>query len=150
MVEPVIFIFIKDGCPMSVFARNVFTAECLNTIFPPERTDAFFDALFGDAEEGAYDIRLTFDEKNSTEEELHFYFELHQRPGHCLVCSLTYGLPQVFDRHPVLDLKGVVAELAKARQWDPETVWWRIGATESLSNALHRIPLVLARQGEKR
>ena len=29
----------------------------LESIFPAERTDAFFDALFGGAEEGAYDIR---------------------------------------------------------------------------------------------
>ena len=39
----------------------LFTPACLDGIFPAEeRTKAFFDALFGDAEEGAYDIRLTF------------------------------------------------------------------------------------------
>ena len=56
---------------------DVFTPECLNDLFPIQRTNDFFDALFGDAEEGAYDV------------------------------------------------------------------WWRIGTTESLSSALHRIPLVL-------
>ena len=38
----------------------VFTSERLAELFPPERTDAFFEALFGGAEEGAYDIRLAF------------------------------------------------------------------------------------------
>ena len=31
---------------------DVFTPECLNDLFPQQRTDDFFDALFGDAEEG--------------------------------------------------------------------------------------------------
>lgn len=131
-------------------ASAIFTPERLNDLFPAQRTDAFFDALFGDVEEGAYDIRLTFDA--STEEEtneLRFFFELHQRPGRCLVCSLTYGLPQVFERHPIINLKGLVSELATLANWDLDDVWWRIGSTESLSNALHRIPLVLIRNKGK-
>ena len=41
--------------------QSVFTPSCLEGLFPAEeRTAAFFDALFGDAEDGAYDIRLTF------------------------------------------------------------------------------------------
>ena len=75
---------------------DVFTPECLNDLFPIQRTNDFFDALFGDAEEGAYDIRLVVDPEESDDGELHFYFELHQRAGRCLVCSLTYGLPQFF------------------------------------------------------
>ena len=68
---------------------DVFTPECLNDLFPIQRTNDFFDALFGDAEEGAYDIRLVVDPEESDDGELHFYFELHQRAGRCLVCSLT-------------------------------------------------------------
>lgn len=124
---------------------DVFTPECLHALFPPERTDEFFDALFGDAEEGAYDIRLALDPEESDEGELHFYFELHQRADRCLVCSLTYGLPQVFERHPVINLKGLVGEIAQRAGWDLDDVWWRIGTTEGISNALHRIPLVLIR-----
>ena len=30
---------------------DVFTPECLNDLFPIQRTNDFFDALFGDAEE---------------------------------------------------------------------------------------------------
>ena len=122
---------------------DVFTPECLTDLFPPQRTDEFFDALFGDAEEGAYDIRLTLDPEESGDGELHFYFELHQRTGRCLVCSLTYGLPQVFERHPVIILKGLVGDIAGHAGWDADEVWWRIGTTESLSSAFHRIPLVL-------
>ena len=32
---------------------QIFTEDTLQTIFPPERTEAFFEALFGDAEEGS-------------------------------------------------------------------------------------------------
>ena len=131
-------------------AASVFTPECLAKLFPAQRTDAFFDALFGDVEEGAYDIRLTLDDSAESDgNELHFFFELHQRPGRCLVCSLTYGLPQVFERHPVINLKGLVADLATLASWDLDDVWWRIGSTESLSSALHRIPLVLIRNRGK-
>ena len=121
---------------------DVFTPECLNDLFPQQRTDDFFDALFGDAEEGAYDIRLAIDPEESDDGELHFYFELHQRAGRCLVCSLTYGLPQVFERHPIINLKGLVSDIASRAGWELDDVWWRIGTTESLSSALHRIPLV--------
>ena len=71
------------------------------------------------------------------------YAELHQRAGRCLVCSLTYGLPQVFERHPIINLKGLVSDIASRAGWELDDVWWRIGTTESLSSALHRIPLVL-------
>ena len=126
-------------------AASIFTPECLEKLFPQERTQAFFDALFGDAEEGAYDIYLSLDDTAETEDELHFYFDLRQRPGRCLVCSLTYGLPQVFSRHPIINVKGLVTEIAALADWDPNEVWWRIGDTESISSAWHRIPLVLIR-----
>ena len=57
----------------------------LDTVFPAERTDAFFDALFGGAEEGAYDIRLVC--RNVSDNKAELAFELHQRPGKCLVCN---------------------------------------------------------------
>ncbi len=37
---------------------DIFTEDRLASIFPAERTDDFFEALFGDAEEGSYDIEL--------------------------------------------------------------------------------------------
>ena len=123
---------------------TVFTPECLSKLFPVQRTDAFFEALFGDVEEGAYDIRLVLDEESNFEDgEILFFFELHQRPGRCLVCSLTYGLPQVFERHPIINLKGLVQEIAALLNWKLNEVSWKLGPTESISNAFHRIPLVI-------
>ena len=75
---------------MSAKIDNAFLKE----IFPPERTDQFFEVLFGGAEEGAYDIVITV--RNETEDHVEMAYELHQRPGKCLVCSLTYGLSTVF------------------------------------------------------
>ena len=93
------------------FFDALFDREMLDKLFPPERTDQFFDALLGDAAEGAYDIRLAY--KGLQESRLNFELELHQRPGKCLVCSLTYGLPTVFSRHPVINIQGVVDQIAR-------------------------------------
>ena len=120
---------------------KVLDKAFLDSVFPPERTEAFFDALFGGAEEGAYDIVLVCRSEGEGKAEL--AFELHQRPGKCLACNLTYGLPQVFERHPIINLKGLVSDIASRAGWELDDVWWRIGTTESLSSALHRIPLVL-------
>lgn len=120
-----------------------FTPATLAALFPLERSQAFFDALYGEAEEGAYDIHLVFHAEE--EQVLRFSFELRQRPGKCLVCSLTHGLPGVFERHPVIDLRGLVAALGREAGWPAEAIWWRIGSTEQISTALHRIPLALMR-----
>ena len=118
-----------------------FDEAYLQTVFPPERTLAFFEALYGEAEEGAYDIRLVFDGGDAC--ELRFAFALHQRQGRCLVCNLTHGLPHVFERHPAIDLKNLVTVLASRAGWSLEDVWWRLGKTEETSSALHRVPLVI-------
>lgn len=118
---------------------TVCNQQWLDSIFPAERTDAFFEALFGGAEEGAYDIRLVFRSKDDV--QLNFAFELHQRPGKCLACNLTYGLPQVFQRHPVINVKGVAEEVAKSCGWEK---WhWALGATEERSRELHCIPFAV-------
>lgn len=53
-----------------------------------------FDALFGDTEEEPMiSVSLSIPRKRRWRT---VYFELHNA-GRCLVCSLTYGLPQVFD-----------------------------------------------------
>ena len=90
-------------------AHEIFTQETLQTLFPADRANAFFDALFGDAEEGAYDIRLVY--QGHAANTLTLALELHERPGKCLACNLTYGLPEVFSRHPVINLKGLTAEI---------------------------------------
>ena len=120
---------------------DIFTQEWARAQFPPERTDAFFDALFGDAEEGAYSIHLRYVKSAGQVHE--FVFELQRRPGKCLVCSLTYGLPQVFSRHPLLNVKGLVATVAEALGHDPARVQWELLPTQEHSEALHSIPLVV-------
>lgn len=120
-------------------SKSVNDQQWLDSLFPPERTDAFFEALFGGAEEGAYDIRLVY--RNEAENRLNMSFELHQRPGKCLVCSLTYGLPQVFQRHPLLNVNGLAQELAHACGW--QNFHWSLGSTEEHSKALHCIPFTI-------
>lgn len=118
-----------------------FTEQDLLEIFPPERTQAFFDALFGDAEEGAYDIRLEFTGEEAG--SLNFVFALLQRPGKCLACNLTYGLPQVFSRHPLINVKGVAAEIARRAGWNPDSARFELGITKEHSSARHTIPFIV-------
>ena len=123
---------------------DIFTQERLLELFPPERTEEFFEALFGGAEEGAYDIRLSL--RKASKSRLDFLFELHQRGGKCLACNLTLGLPQVFARHPVLNVKGLAAQAAKLAGWEDNSWIWELGRTEEVSSALHVIPFRLEQQ----
>ncbi len=118
---------------------QIFTREKLDELFPKERADAFFDALFGGAEDGAYDISVDFVGQEGDAAE--FAFMLRQRPGKCLACNLTYGLPQVFTRHPVINVRGFAESVAREAQRDPGGVRWELGATREHSRSLHSIPL---------
>lgn len=120
------------------------TQAALDALFPSDRADAFFDALYGEAEEGAYDIGLA--PRSADADTIRLAFELRQRPGKCLVCSLTYGLPQVFQRHPIINVKGIAAEVAAQAGWDPDAITWSLGRTEEHSAELHCIPLTIQRQ----
>ncbi len=120
---------------------EIFTREKLDMIFPKDRADSFFDALFGDPSEGSYDISLEF--KKQTEGRLEFEFHLTQRPGKCLACNLTYGLPTVFSRHPVINVKGVVEEIARLTEGDVQNSKWQLGSTREMSRKLHVIPLTV-------
>ena len=119
---------------------SVFTKEQLLEVFPASITDEFFDALYGDAESGAYDIELVFVGQSGS--NLEFAFNLNQRSGACLACNLTYGLPQVFMRHPIINISGVAEQLGKlAGMWD---VTFSLGRTYEESTARHSIPFVVA------
>ena len=119
----------------------LFNEDTLDALFPADRADQFFDALLGDADEGAYDIRLRFKEYKSN--QLFFDMELHQRPGKCLVCNLTYGLPNVFARHPIINVKGVVDEINKLMDGHGRCTGWTLGNTNEISRQLHVVPLVI-------
>lgn len=113
--------------------------ETLERIFPRERSDEFFEALYGDKAEGAYDIELVF--KGALHSSLLFEFHLKQRPGKCLACNLTYGLPDVFERHPVINLKGLLKEIEKVIK--REIKGYKLGHTREMTPTLHVIPLEL-------
>lgn len=117
--------------------KDIFTEDKLQVLFPEDRTDAFFDALFGDAEEGSYDIALGFD--GDAGNALNFELRLTQRPGKCLACNLTYGLPQVFSRHPIINVQGIAEAVGEAV--GKTDISWQLGVTQEVSSQLHIIPL---------
>jgi len=123
--------------------NEIFTDDALQKLFPAGRANDFFDALFGEASEGAYDISLKFGGYQPEMKELHFQLHLIQRPGKCLACNLTYGLPEVFSRHPVINIKGLVAEINKLLNGQLNCKQWSLTSTRSVSSDLHIIPLVI-------
>lgn len=122
--------------------KELFAPAAMAAIFPEDRADRFFEALFGDVAEGAYDIRLAF--KESREDALEFEIQLTPRRGKCLACNLTYGLPTVFARHPVINLNGVVAEIDRMLGERAHCGEWRLLETREISRELHVVPLVIA------
>jgi hypothetical protein len=120
----------------------IFTPDVMASLFPLERADNFFEALFGDASDGAYDIKLAY--KTFDRGSLQFELRMIQRPGKCLGCHVTYGLPEVFSRHPVINIKGLVSEIGKLLDGHGRVEEWRLGATRELSRELHVIPLSIS------
>ena len=100
---------------------------------------SFLKPLFGDASEGAYDIILAY--AGETADRIDFEFQLKQRPGRCLACNLTYGLPEVFMRHPVIDVAGVVRQIDTRMTHGKQCGEWILGRTREVSRALHVLPL---------
>ncbi len=121
--------------------EQIFTPAALTALFPPERTRDFFEALFGDADEGAYDIALSFEGYDAGRQSLHFSLNLRERPGCCLACNLTHGLPEVFRRHPVINVKGLVEDIGKLLDGEMICEKWQLGRTLQKSRSLHCIPL---------
>jgi hypothetical protein len=121
--------------------KTIFKRPLLDEIFPPNRADRFFDALLGDASEGAYDIALAF--VGETDDQIDFEFKLKQRPGKCLACNLTYGLPEVFMRHPVIDVAGVVRQIDSFMNNGKKCGEWTLGRTREVSRDTHVLPLTV-------
>ena len=118
--------------------EKIVTQNFLDSLLPPEKSDQFFEALYGDASEGAYDIRLEC--LAASLDRIVLAFNLVQRPGKCLVCNLTYGLPTVFQRHPLINIKGMVGKVEASGL---KISSWRLGETEENTSSLHVIPLYL-------
>ncbi|MFO7963169.1 MAG: pancreas/duodenum homeobox protein 1 [Desulfobacterales bacterium] len=119
----------------------IFDSQCLNEILPISVADRFFEAIYGDVSEGAYDIRLGFDRHRDN--RLEFSFQLIKRPEKCLICSYTYGLPNVFSKHPIIDVNGIVEKIGKRLGSRAKVDHWKLGKTRSVNEELHVIPLTI-------
>jgi hypothetical protein len=119
--------------------KTILSKENLATIFPKDRSNKFFEALFGDADEGSYDIELTYRENKGN--NLIMELRLHERPNRCLACNLTQGLPQVFSRHPIINVQGIVNDIEKLLGTPYRCTSWSLGYTEQPKRSLHVIPL---------
>jgi hypothetical protein len=119
-------------------SNNIFTQDFLDQLLPEGLSDRFFEALYGDSSDGAYNITLEF--VSVTDRQIILAFNLIQRPGKCLVCSLTYGLPNVFSRHPLINIKDIVKKIEKKGM---NIKSWRLGNTKEQTSSLHTIPLYL-------
>ncbi len=128
------------GVRMTQYA-DIFNQEMMSSLFPEDRTNQFFEALFGDADEGSYDIALAY--AGDSGDTVHFELQLRQRPGCCLACNLTYGLPQVFSRHPIINIQGVADKVGEA-VGKTDNVSWQLGSTQEKSRELHVIPLAIS------
>jgi len=122
-------------------SKTVLTQRVLDEIFPSNRADQFFAALFFFASEGAYDIKLVY--IGETDDQIDFEFQLKQRPGKCLACNLTYGLPEVFKRHPVIDVAGVVRQIDSQMIDGKRCGQWTLGRTREISRTLHALALTV-------
>ncbi|WP_457552195.1 pancreas/duodenum homeobox protein 1 [Desulfobacula sp.] len=118
--------------------EQISRQDYLDTLLPAEISDQFFEALYGDKSDGAYDIRLEF--ISADDKRIVLAFNLIQRPGKCLVCSLTYGLPNVFSRHPLININGMVK---KIEEKGLKIKKWQLGDTAEESASLHIIPFFL-------
>jgi hypothetical protein len=101
--------------------KAILTAENLARIFPKERADEFFEALFGDASEGSYDIELAYREVSGN--------------------TLIMDLPQVFSRHPIINVNGIVGEIDTLLGDGWSCRGWSLGYTEQYNRSLHVIPI---------
>jgi hypothetical protein len=123
-----------------------FAQEELRRMLPEETADRFFEALLGDAGEGAYDIRLSLEEARP--ERLVFHLNLDRRQGKCLACHLTSGLPHVFARHPVIDIKGLVRNIQERLDAGARVADWHLENTLEISSERHAVPLVVNLKSE--
>lgn len=123
--------------------KRILSDEFLLELFPEGKADEFFDALYGGTETGAFDIALVEDGLNEKTGELNLAFLLTERPGKCMACHLTAGIPNVFERHPITDVKGIVTKIGEKlqSQWRVES--WKLGRTLPRGPKENIIPFVV-------
>ena len=119
------------------------TDSFLKTIFPSGKDNEFFEALYGGAEAGAFDISLHIQGFNPSSNILNLEFRLTERPGMCMACNLTYGLPQVFMRHPVINAAGIAEGVSKELSPEWKVKDWRLGSTIASNPKVNIIPFII-------
>ncbi|MBU0674876.1 MAG: pancreas/duodenum homeobox protein 1 [Proteobacteria bacterium] len=120
---------------------EIFSEPTLAELFPAETSNAFFEALYGDPDEGVYDINLMFRDYSPGNQTLNFALTLNERPGKCLACKLTYGLPEVFSRHPIINIKGLVEKICAILPQGTTCGEWQLGSTQQLNRRQYVVPL---------
>ncbi len=123
--------------------ESVINDDFLNGLFPPEKADEFFEALYGGAEAGAFDISLHYSGFDSNRNVLYLEFRLTERPGKCMQCNLTYGLPEVFSRHPVINVAGIASAVGEALSPEWKVKEWHLGSTRMAGPQVNFIPLTV-------
>ena len=123
--------------------QEIFTDNVLRDLLPSTRADEFFEALYGDIEEGVYDIGLVYEGISDDNSSLQFLLNLTERPGKCLACHLTYGLPEVFSRHPIINVAGIVEGIDKLLNGQAKCGNWRLEPTRTISSKVYAVPLVI-------
>ena len=123
--------------------QDIFPPAVLQELFPADRSRNFFEALYGDNEEGAYDIELAYQGYAPKSNSLHFIFNLHERPGKCLACHLTHGLPEVFARHPVIGITDLVSKINGLLGDQGQCGEWRLDDTQNITRQLYGVPLII-------
>ncbi len=123
--------------------KHLFTPPLLLEMFPTDRSNQFFEALYGDIEEGVYDISLEYEGYSPQDQALHFLFKLTERPGKCLACHLTYGLPEVFARHPLIGVAELVKEINQRLGDLADCGDWRLEPTRTISRKIYGVPLTI-------
>jgi hypothetical protein len=91
--------------------EDIFTKVVLDELLPPNLSDDFFEALYGDASEGAYNISLSFN---------------------------SYDAEQ---KHPLINMQGIVENIVKLLDADVKLIDWKLGHTETPAAQTHVIPL---------
>ena len=122
---------------------DLFTKEVLEDLLPPQLSNDFFEALYGDSDEGAYNISLSFKNYDAEKKILSFELQLHERIDKCLACNLTYGLPDVFSRHPLIKIKGMIDKIEALLGDNVKCTDWELGSTQTPSATMHAIPLII-------
>ncbi|WP_456370168.1 hypothetical protein [Thermodesulfatator atlanticus] len=114
----------------------------IKSLLPRERIDEFFEAFYF-GEEPAYFLELGLREWAPEAGKIVLELRLLARPGMCLACNLNSGLPAVFKKHPILNLEGIVQEIAQKIGPEYQVLSWDLVWTEQINHDLHVIPLVI-------